>query len=122
MSFDGFLPHCDGGDWMKMVRWRAYALFLFAALELALPSAPAEASPKALRASDIALALKKEDEHFRTRDPAKFSSQAVKALADTPSGREKRSLVTDVTLTGSPGTSELSRRVVVTRYEYATGL
>jgi hypothetical protein len=49
--------------------------------------------------------------------------KGIPQLARTPAGLVKKSVVTDVTLLGSPGTSSPGvRQALVTRYEYATGL
>ena len=52
-----------------------------------------------------------------------WRDKGIPQLARTPAGRVQKSVVTDVTLLGSPGTSTATdRQARVTRYEYATGL
>jgi hypothetical protein len=57
-------------------------------------------------------------------DPASpLFSKGIAALARTPAGQTRKSIVTDTTLLGSPGTSGPGERQArVTRYDYATGL
>ena len=55
--------------------------------------------------------------------PSPLLDRGLPQLARTPAGRVKKSVVTGVTLLGSPGTSATTdRQALVTRYEYATGL
>ena len=55
--------------------------------------------------------------------PSPLLDKGIPQLAKTPAGRVQKSVVTDVTLLGSPGTSApADRQALVTRYEYASGL
>ena len=72
------------------------------------------------------LAYQLEDVSLRQLRGAPVSplwDKRIPQLANTRAGRVQRSVVTGVTLLGSPGTSAVTdRQAVVTRYEYATGL
>jgi hypothetical protein len=61
----------------------------------------------------------------RLEEPATRGRRAtgIARLAETAAGRARKSVVTDVSLLGSPGTSAPAERYArVTRYEYASGL
>jgi hypothetical protein len=60
---------------------------------------------------------------LRASPAAPWAGKAIPQLARTPAGRLQKSVVTEVTLLGSPGTSSsASRQALITRYEYATGV
>ena len=62
-------------------------------------------------------------QQLRTAPVSPLLDKGIPQLARTPAGRVKKSVVTEVTLLGSPGTSAATdRQARVTRYEYATGL
>ena len=62
-------------------------------------------------------------QQLRTAPVSPLLDKGIPQLSRTPSGRVKKSVVTEVALLGSPGTSTATdRQARVTRYEYATGL
>jgi hypothetical protein len=62
-------------------------------------------------------------QQLRTAPTSPLLDKGIPQLVRTPAGRVKKSVVTEVTLLGSPGTSMAAdRQARVTRYEYATGL
>lgn len=104
-------------------RREAFGALLLAAVEIGLLPNMARAWPSALREADRQRAIDIEEKHFPNFDRSPFDSLKIPALADTPCGKLKLTIVTNVTLLGSAGTAEgPARRLIVTRYEYATGL
>ena len=99
------------------------------AILAATASGPAGAiaqSPRVLSDAERQLASQLEDVSIRQLRSAPVSpllDKGIPQLAKTPAGRAQRSVVTDVTLLGSPGTSgPADRQALVTRYEYSSGL
>jgi hypothetical protein len=111
------------------MQWQQLALSaaLLAAIGHVAPTS-AQGTSRALTTNESSLAAKLEESaalQWRTIEPmaSVFSSKAISKLGDTPSGKRLKSLVTEITLLGSPGTTSLAeRRAMVTRYDYATGL
>ena len=107
-----------------MVRPRhIFAVFFLAGVQLCIVPARSPAWPTSLSDSLKNAAVDIEAKNFPKFDRTQFSDKVIKALAETPSGQANLIAITDVTLLGSPGTSsDLPRRIQVSRYEYATGL
>ena len=84
------------------------------------------AQPRVLSAAERQLATQLEDANLRqlrTSPTSPLLGKGIAQLARTPAGQVLKSVVTDVSLLGSPGTSALTdRQALVTRYEYATGV
>jgi hypothetical protein len=102
---------------------RVLALLVAAA---AAGPAAAQTPPRILSDAEKRLAHQLEEttvQQLRTDPNSPVSGKGIAQLARTPAGRVQRSVVTDVTLLGSPGTSApADRQARVTRYDYATGL
>ena len=83
-------------------------------------------SPRLLSDAERRLAAQLEEasvRRLRTVPPSPLLDRGIPQLAKTPAGRLQKSVVTDVTLLGSPGTSApADPQALVTRYEYASGL
>ncbi len=81
--------------------------------------------PRVLSDAETRLAAQLEEgslQQLRTAASPLFN-KGIAQLARTPAGRLRKSIVTSVSLLGSPGTSTATdRQALVTRYEYATGL
>ena len=86
----------------------------------------AQATARVLSDAEKRLAHQLEEaslQQLRGAPVSPLLDKGIPQLARTPAGRVKKSVVTDVTLLGSPGTSAATdRQARVTRYEYATGL
>jgi len=86
----------------------------------------AQSPSRVLSDAEKQLAYQIEDANVRQlrASPAvPWAGKAIPQLARTPAGRLQKSVVTQVTLLGSPGTSSpTDRQALVTRYEYATGV
>ena len=83
-------------------------------------------SPRLLSDAERQLAFQLEDasvRQLRTAPGGPLLEKGLPQLGKTPAGRVQKSVVTDVTLLGSPGTSApADRQALVTRYEYSSGL
>ena len=99
-----------------------------AAMLAATVGGPVEAiaQPRVLSDAERQFATQLEDANLRqlrTSPTSPLLGKGILQLARTPAGQLQKSVVTDVTLLGSPGTSApTERQALVTRYEYATGL
>ena len=80
-------------------------------------------SPRLLSDAERQLAFQLEDasvRQLRTAPVSPLLQKGLPQLGKTPAGRVQKSVVTDVTLLGSPGTSApADRQALVTRYEYS---
>jgi hypothetical protein len=90
------------------------------------PAGALAQSSRALSDAERQLAAQLEEVNVRQLRAVPVSpllDKGIPRLAKTPAGRAQRSVVTDVTLLGSPGTSTAAdRQALVTRYEYFSGL
>ena len=91
-----------------------------------LGGASAQSPARVLSDAEKQLAYQIEDatvRQLRASPTNPWAGKAIPQLARTPAGRVQKSVVTEVTLLGSPGTSTPSERQArVTRYEYASGV
>jgi hypothetical protein len=103
-----------------------WALAVLAATLGTLAGAFAQPPSRVLSDAERQLAHQLEEaslQQLRTAPSSPLLDKAIPQLAGTPTGRVRKSIVTDVTLLGSPGTSAAQdRQARVTRYEYASGL
>ena len=107
---------------------RAWAVVVGIVISVAcvVGEAVAQAPGRVLSEAEKQLAYQLEDatvRQLRASPVNPWAGKAIPQLARTPAGRVQKSVVTDVTLLGSPGTSGATdRQARVTRYEYATGV
>jgi hypothetical protein len=102
------------------------ALTILAATAGGPAGASAQAPSRVLSDGERRVAAQLEDtsvRQLRAMPGSPLLDKAITQLAKTPAGRIGKSVVTDITLLGSPGTSApTDRQVLVTRYEYASGV
>jgi hypothetical protein len=88
----------------------------------------AQAPVRSLSLDERSIAAKLEEgavSQWRTLEPmaSLFANKSIPKLSATRGGKAQRSVVTEITLLGSPGTtSAADRRAMVSRYDYASGL
>lgn len=108
---------------MRRLVWTC-ALAILAATAGGPVETLAQAPERGLSDAETRLAAQLESPAFqRLRAASPFADKAIPRLADSAAGRAQRSVVTHITLLGSPGTSsQMDRQALVTRYEYGSGL
>jgi hypothetical protein len=108
---------------MTTLGW-TWAFAVLAAVVGAPAATLAQARP--LSDTEKKLAQQLEDasvQQLRTNPSGPIQNKGLSQLAGTSAGRVGRSVITEVTLLGSPGTSApTDRQARVTRYEYASGV
>lgn len=104
----------------------AGALAIVTIMAGGITGAVAQSSSRVLSETEKQLASQLEEANvrqLRASPAAPWAGKAIPQLARTPAGRLQKSVVTEVSLLGSPGTSSpTDRQALVTRYEYATGV
>ena len=104
----------------------ACALAVLAAWASGPTGAVAQPSSRGLSDAEKRLAFQLEAQSLQQlrADPVNpLLAKGIPQLARTPAGRAQKSVVTEVSLLGSPGTATAAdRQALVSRYEYASGL